>query len=103
MQAQFKIYEIKSWGQDSSPSYISMELLQLTRELGWGTLTQKQDMGALQNRPQEGSSVFLHSLKYLKISFSSSQEVRIQFKKWNQKYTLLSNPLYKSKSPCKFL
>lgn len=71
-QAQSKIYEIKSWGQDSSPSYISMELLQMTWELGWGTLTQKQDTGALQNRPQQGSSVFPHSLKYFKISFSSS-------------------------------
>lgn len=31
MQAQFKIYEIKSRGQDSSPSYIGMELLQLDK------------------------------------------------------------------------
>lgn len=42
MQAQFKIYEIKSWGPDSSPSYISTELLQLTSESGSGTVTQKE-------------------------------------------------------------
>lgn len=102
MQAQFKIYEIKNWGQDSSPGYISMELLQLTREPGWGTLSQKQEAGTLQNRAQ-ASSVFPCSLKYLKIFFCSSQEVRIQFKKWNQRKTLFSDPLYKANSECNFL
>lgn len=62
MQAQFKIYEIRSWGQDSSPSYFDMELLQLTREPGWRTQTQKQKAGTLQNRAQTAT------LKYLRIS-----------------------------------